>query len=123
MIVRVVCEDGITDVPITPDTTCFDVVECCRDPGDDLCSLVQVWRNYGLSESPPLTLVLGICRKRKASDWKISDLPQMKNGKKERCKCGRKERKGMKRKSVAMDVKRKHKKYFPELVTDRLRCN
>ncbi|KAK6621324.1 hypothetical protein RUM43_011630 [Polyplax serrata] len=46
MIVRVVCEDGITDVPITPDTTCFDVVECCRDPGDDICSLVQVWRNY-----------------------------------------------------------------------------
>ncbi|KAL0266703.1 UNVERIFIED_CONTAM: hypothetical protein PYX00_009177 [Menopon gallinae] len=46
MIVRVLSEDGITDVPITPETTCFDVVECCRDPGDDLCALVQVWRGY-----------------------------------------------------------------------------
>lgn len=47
MIVQVVCEDGVTEVPITPDTTCYDVVECCRDPGDDLCALVQAWRGYG----------------------------------------------------------------------------
>lgn len=47
MIVQVVCEDGVTEVPITPATTCYDVVECCRDPGDDFCALVQVWRGYG----------------------------------------------------------------------------
>ncbi|GBM53442.1 hypothetical protein AVEN_109348-1 [Araneus ventricosus] len=29
------------DVPITPDTKCRDVVECCREPSDELCSLVQ----------------------------------------------------------------------------------
>ncbi|KAK3911373.1 Apoptosis-stimulating of p53 protein 1 [Frankliniella fusca] len=44
MIVRVVAEgeaDGaVTEVPITPLTTCRDVVECCRDPGDEPCCLV-----------------------------------------------------------------------------------
>ncbi|EEB13254.1 conserved hypothetical protein [Pediculus humanus corporis] len=60
IIVRVICEDVITDVPITPETTCYDVVECCRDPGDDLCNLVQIWRNYERilrSEDKPLEIL------------------------------------------------------------------
>ncbi|XP_049840916.1 uncharacterized protein LOC126291445 [Schistocerca gregaria] len=31
-----------TDVPVTPLTTCRDLVDCCRDPGDEPCTLVQV---------------------------------------------------------------------------------
>ncbi|GFV19197.1 uncharacterized protein TNCV_3224151 [Trichonephila clavipes] len=29
------------DVPITPDTKCQDVIECCREPSDEICSLIQ----------------------------------------------------------------------------------
>ncbi|GIX88912.1 uncharacterized protein CDAR_383511 [Caerostris darwini] len=29
------------DVPITPDTKCQDVIECCREPSDEMCALVQ----------------------------------------------------------------------------------
>ncbi|XP_035212811.1 apoptosis-stimulating of p53 protein 1-like [Stegodyphus dumicola] len=35
------------DVPITPDTKCQDVIECCREPSDEICSLVQT---IGLTE-------------------------------------------------------------------------
>jgi apoptosis-stimulating of p53 protein 1 len=49
MIVRVYGDSGgddeplVTDVPVTPDTTCRDVVECCRDPGEEICALVETW--------------------------------------------------------------------------------
>jgi hypothetical protein len=49
MIVRVYGESGgdddplVTDVPVTPDTTCRDVIECCRDPGEEQCALVETW--------------------------------------------------------------------------------
>ena len=49
MIVRVFADDVgedeplVTDVPVTPDTTCRDVIECCRDPGDEHCALVETW--------------------------------------------------------------------------------
>ncbi|GFG34688.1 hypothetical protein Cfor_10912, partial [Coptotermes formosanus] len=49
MIVRVYGDSGgegdplVTDVPVTPDTTCRDVIECCRDPGDEHCALVETW--------------------------------------------------------------------------------
>jgi hypothetical protein len=36
-----------TDVPVTPETTCRDLVECTRDPGDDQCTLVEIWRDCG----------------------------------------------------------------------------
>ncbi|KAG8197842.1 hypothetical protein JTE90_020119 [Oedothorax gibbosus] len=29
------------DVPITPDTKCQDVVDCCREPSDEQCHLVH----------------------------------------------------------------------------------
>jgi hypothetical protein len=49
MIVRVYGDSGgeddplVTDVPVTPETTCRDVIECCRDPGDEHCALVETW--------------------------------------------------------------------------------
>lgn len=47
MIVRVFGDGQTTDVPVTPETTCSDVIECCRDPGDEFCNLVAVCPNYG----------------------------------------------------------------------------
>lgn len=49
MIVRVYDETedrtpGIA-VPVTPETTCRDLIECCRDPGEDDCELVGIWDN------------------------------------------------------------------------------
>ncbi|XP_046663876.1 apoptosis-stimulating of p53 protein 1 isoform X3 [Homalodisca vitripennis] len=43
LIVRVYVEDAVAEVPVTPDTTCKDVIECVRDPGDEQCSLVESW--------------------------------------------------------------------------------
>ena len=35
------------DVPITPSTTASDVVDCCRQPGEDDCHLAELWRGCG----------------------------------------------------------------------------
>lgn len=43
IIVRVYAEGVVTEVPVTPDTTCRDVIECIRDPGDENCCLVETW--------------------------------------------------------------------------------
>ncbi|XP_067276959.1 apoptosis-stimulating of p53 protein 2a isoform X2 [Pseudorasbora parva] len=37
-------DQHFTEVPITPETVCRDVVELCRDPGDNGCHLAEVWR-------------------------------------------------------------------------------
>jgi len=66
VIVRVFGEGGAaTDVPVTPETTCRDLVECTRDPGDEQCSLVELWRdcgkkNFFLSNRLPTLTVLYI---------------------------------------------------------------
>lgn len=44
---------AVTDVPVTPETTCRDVVECTRDPGEDECRLVELWRDCGKSNLHP----------------------------------------------------------------------
>ncbi|XP_074846007.1 apoptosis-stimulating of p53 protein 2 isoform X3 [Carettochelys insculpta] len=36
-------EQHFTEVPITPETTCRDVVELCKEPGETDCHLVEVW--------------------------------------------------------------------------------
>ncbi|XP_070578565.1 LOW QUALITY PROTEIN: apoptosis-stimulating of p53 protein 1-like [Ptychodera flava] len=36
--------DTGVDVPITPETTCRDVIECCRQPGEEQCHLAELWR-------------------------------------------------------------------------------
>lgn len=43
MIVRVFVDGEVNEVPVTPETTCRDVIECVRDPGDEQCSLLQSW--------------------------------------------------------------------------------
>ncbi|KAI8432185.1 hypothetical protein MSG28_004644 [Choristoneura fumiferana] len=51
MIVRVWCESGAgwapTHVPVTPQTTCRDVLDCCREPGDEPCLLLSVHPQHG----------------------------------------------------------------------------
>ncbi|XP_049913744.1 protein phosphatase 1, regulatory subunit 13Bb isoform X1 [Epinephelus moara] len=47
MILTVYLSDGeqaVTEVPITPETTCRDVVEFCKEPGETGCHLAEVWR-------------------------------------------------------------------------------
>ncbi|XP_047657456.1 protein phosphatase 1, regulatory subunit 13Bb isoform X5 [Tachysurus fulvidraco] len=47
MILSVYLSDGeqaLTEVPITPETTCRDVVEFCKEPGESGCHLAEVWR-------------------------------------------------------------------------------
>ncbi|CAH0399995.1 unnamed protein product [Chilo suppressalis] len=60
MIVRVWCESGAgwsaVHVPVTPQTSCLDVVECCREPGDDPCLLMSVHPHHGA-----FTRITGVC--------------------------------------------------------------
>uniref|UniRef100_A0A672H2X6 Protein phosphatase 1, regulatory subunit 13Bb n=1 Tax=Salarias fasciatus TaxID=181472 RepID=A0A672H2X6_SALFA len=47
MILTVYLSDGeqaVSEVPITPETTCRDVVEFCKEPGESGCHLAEVWR-------------------------------------------------------------------------------
>ncbi|GBP72570.1 hypothetical protein EVAR_89666_1 [Eumeta japonica] len=51
MIVRVWCESGAgwapALVPVTPHSSCRDVLECCREPGDEPCLLFSVHHLHG----------------------------------------------------------------------------
>lgn len=47
MVVRVVGDGTLTDVPVTPETTSHDVIECCRDPGEESCELVATSPEHG----------------------------------------------------------------------------
>jgi len=40
MIVTVFNDGTKTEVPIVPETTVSDIIECCRDPGDEGCDLL-----------------------------------------------------------------------------------
>ncbi|MED6273233.1 hypothetical protein CHARACLAT_004466, partial [Characodon lateralis] len=47
VILTVYLSDGeqiTAEVPITPETTCRDVVEFCKEPGESGCHLAEVWR-------------------------------------------------------------------------------
>ncbi|XP_043916133.1 apoptosis-stimulating of p53 protein 2 [Protopterus annectens] len=37
-------EQHFTEVPVTPETTCKDVVDLCKEPGETDCHLAEVWR-------------------------------------------------------------------------------
>lgn len=57
MILTVYLSDGeqaATEVPITPETTCRDVVEFCKEPGEGSCHLAEVWRGNGERGTPRL---------------------------------------------------------------------
>ena len=46
-VVRVFLSDQSTsavEVPITPNTTAKDVIDCCKEPGELYCHLSEVWR-------------------------------------------------------------------------------
>ncbi|XP_054835827.1 apoptosis-stimulating of p53 protein 2 isoform X2 [Eublepharis macularius] len=36
-------EQHFTEVPVTPETTCRDVVDLCKEPGETECHLAEVW--------------------------------------------------------------------------------
>lgn len=42
-------EQHFTEVPVTPETTCRDVVELCKEPGESECHLAEVWCGSGRS--------------------------------------------------------------------------
>lgn len=44
-------EQILTEVPITPETTCRDVVEFCKEPGEGSCHLAEVWRGNGMYQA------------------------------------------------------------------------
>ncbi|XP_046698865.1 apoptosis-stimulating of p53 protein 2a isoform X1 [Silurus meridionalis] len=37
-------DQHFTEVPITPETVCWDVVELCKEPGEVDCHLTEMWR-------------------------------------------------------------------------------
>ncbi len=42
-------DQHFTEVPITPETVCGDVLELCKEPGEASCHLAEVWRGSGES--------------------------------------------------------------------------
>ncbi|XP_070972582.1 apoptosis-stimulating of p53 protein 1-like isoform X5 [Oncorhynchus clarkii lewisi] len=38
------CQQMLTEVPITPETTCKNVVEFCKEAGENVCHLAEVWK-------------------------------------------------------------------------------
>uniref|UniRef100_H2ZMA4 SH3 domain-containing protein n=1 Tax=Ciona savignyi TaxID=51511 RepID=H2ZMA4_CIOSA len=47
---------SVVEVPITPNTTALDVIDCCKEPGETNCHLAELWRGkerfVSLSEKP-----------------------------------------------------------------------
>ncbi|ETE57553.1 Apoptosis-stimulating of p53 protein 2, partial [Ophiophagus hannah] len=40
-------EQHFTEVPVTPETTCKDVVDLCKEPSETECHLAEVWCGLG----------------------------------------------------------------------------
>lgn len=40
-------DQHFSEVPITPETLCRDVVELCKEPGEADCYLAEMWRGSG----------------------------------------------------------------------------
>lgn len=40
-------DQHFTEVPVTPETLCRDVVELCKEPGETDCHLSEMWRGSG----------------------------------------------------------------------------
>lgn len=56
-------DQHFTEVPITPETVCRDVVELCKEPGDANCHLAEVWKGSGesLVKNGALLPLISIC--------------------------------------------------------------
>lgn len=47
-------DQHFSEVPITPETLCRDVVELCKEPGEADCYLAEMWRGSGeFPKKPP----------------------------------------------------------------------
>lgn len=40
-------EKHFTEVPLTPETLCRDIVDVCKEPGETDCYLAETWRGSG----------------------------------------------------------------------------
>ncbi|XP_077005261.1 apoptosis-stimulating of p53 protein 2-like [Tamandua tetradactyla] len=40
-------EQHFTEVPVTPETICRDIVDLCKEPGESDCHLAEVWCGSG----------------------------------------------------------------------------
>lgn len=49
-------EQHFTEVPVTPETMCRDVVDLCKEPGESECHLAEVWCGSGMGPG-----LLGCC--------------------------------------------------------------
>lgn len=45
-------EQHFTEVPVTPETTCRDVVDLCKEPGESECHLAEVRCGSGTRRAP-----------------------------------------------------------------------
>lgn len=52
-------EQHFTEVPVTPDTTCRDVVDLCKEPGESECHLAEVWCGSGRWRLPQCSVLSG----------------------------------------------------------------
>ena len=50
-------EQHFTEVPVTPETICRDVVDLCKEPGESECHLAEVWCGSGRSPYGPFITV------------------------------------------------------------------
>ena len=39
--------ERVVEVPITPETVAGDVVDCCKEAGEEQCHLAELWRGCG----------------------------------------------------------------------------
>lgn len=46
-------EQHFTEVPVTPETVCRDVVDLCKEPGESDCHLAEVWCGSGMAPGQP----------------------------------------------------------------------
>lgn len=54
-------EQHFTEVPVTPETICRDVVDLCKEPGESDCHLAEVWCGSGMDLAFCLSSVVFCC--------------------------------------------------------------
>lgn len=53
-------EQHFTEVPVTPETVCRDVVDLCKEPGESDCHLAEVWCGSGMRPTCALVLLSSV---------------------------------------------------------------
>lgn len=51
-------EQHFTEVPVTPETICRDVVDLCKEAGESDCHLAEVWGGSGARPRQPCALAV-----------------------------------------------------------------